>query len=98
MTQSVEIGRNGLIQELLIVIGSVTVHSVWRRYIDDMFTIWPHGEECFKNFLQQINSMHPTIKFTAEWSYRSVSFLDVKTTLNEDGQITTNQYTKPTNT
>ena len=72
--------------------------SVWWRFIDDVFAIWQHGEECLKTFLQQINSMHPTIKFTAEWSYRSVSFLDVNVTLNEDGRITTDLYTKPTDT
>ena len=41
--------------------------------------------------------MHPTINFTTEWSYRSVSFLDVKIALNKDGQLTMDLYTKPTN-
>ena len=63
-----------------------------------MFTIWPHGEECFESFIEQINSMHSTIKFTTEWSYRSVSFLDVKITLNEEGRLITDLYTKPTDT
>ena len=42
--------------------------------------------------------MHPTINFTAEWSYRSVLFLDVKIILNEEGHLTTDQYTKPKDT
>ena len=42
--------------------------------------------------------MHPTIKFTSEWSYRSVSFLDVKINLNEEGRIVTDLFTKPTDT
>ena len=70
--------------------------SVWWRYIDDVFVIWPHGEECFEQFVDLINSMHPTIKFTAEWSKTSISFLDVRVTLHDGGRITTDLYTKPT--
>ena len=68
------------------------------RYIDDVFTIWPNNEECFKTFIEQINSVHPTIKFTNEWSYRSVSVLDVQITLNEKGRLITDLYTKPADT
>ena len=71
---------------------------IWWRYIDDVFTIWPHGEECFESFVEQINSMHSTINFTTEWSYKSVSFLEVKITLNEEGRLITDLYTKPTDT
>ena len=35
------------------------------RYTDDVFTIWLHGEECFKQLLEQINKVHSSIKFTA---------------------------------
>ena len=52
-----------LLQQTSIVL------AVWWRYMDDIFTIWPYGEEKFKIFVQQINSMHSTIKFTAKWSY-----------------------------
>ena len=26
------------------------------RYVDDVFTFWPHGEGCFKQFVEHINS------------------------------------------
>ena len=42
--------------------------SVWWRYIDDIFFIWEHGEESLQEFINEINSFHPTIKFTADWS------------------------------
>ena len=51
---------------------------VWWRYIDDIFYIWQHGEENRKTFLDHLNSCHPTIKFTANYSYESLEFLDVK--------------------
>ena len=41
---------------------------VWWRYIDNIFMIWQHGEEALKEFLKILNSCHPTIKFTAEYS------------------------------
>ena len=52
--------------------------TIWWRYIDDVFTIWPHGEGCLDQFLEHLNNMHPFFKFIAEWSYKSVSFPDVK--------------------
>ena len=40
--------------------------------------------------------MHPSIKFTAKWSYGYVSFLNVNGMLDAEGQLTTDLYTKPT--
>ena len=37
-------------------------------YIDDVFAIWDKGQDELENFLQQINTFHNTIKFTAEGS------------------------------
>ena len=70
---------------------------IWWRYIDDIFLIWEHGEESLKLFLGKINSIHPTIKFTADWSYSSVNFLDVKVIM-KDEEIITDLYVKPTDT
>ena len=46
---------------------------------------------------KKINNIHPTIKFTADWSYSSVNFLDVKVIM-KDGKIITDLYVKPTDT
>ena len=52
---------------------------VWWHYIDNIFVLWPHRrEEHLRQFIKKINPFHPTIKFTAEWSDKSVTFLDVK--------------------
>ena len=50
---------------------------IWWRYIDDIFFIWEHGEESLEKFLNKLNSFHPTIKFTAEYSKETINFLDV---------------------
>ena len=39
---------------------------IWWRYMDDISLIWEHGEEPLKLFLEKINSIHPTLKFTAD--------------------------------
>ena len=73
--------------------------STWLRYIDDIFAtcIWPHGEEHLRHFIEVLNSYHRTIKFMAEWSSESVTFLDTRVIL--DGKkLITDLYTKPTNT
>ena len=62
---------------------------LWWRYIDDIFFIWEHGEEKLRNFVNNLN------KFTAEWSQKSINFLDVTVSLI-DGQIETDLYIKPT--
>ena len=71
--------------------------SVWWRYIDDIFFIWEHGEESLKEFINEINSFHPTIIFTADWSKEKVNFLDVEVTL-KNGALSTDLSVKPTDT
>ena len=45
---------------------------IWWRYIDDIFFIWEHGEESLEKFLHKLNSFHPTIKFTAEYTKETI--------------------------
>ena len=51
--------------------------SVWIRYIDDIFLIWPHSQNLFLTFFNQLNNFHPTIKYTYELSHQSVHYLDI---------------------
>ena len=39
---------------------------VWKRYIDDVFSLWNTNIEDINGFIEQANRHHPTIKFTAE--------------------------------
>ena len=65
------------------------------RYIDDIFFIWPHGEEEFLAFYKRANELHDSISFTMERSYEEIPFLDVLVKL-KDSTISTSLYTKPT--
>ncbi|XP_078374399.1 uncharacterized protein LOC144657936 [Oculina patagonica] len=71
---------------------------VWWRFIDDVFMIWTHGEELLKNFISYLNSIHPSIKFTHEYSissHQALPFLDVQVHLSNN-HIQTDLHTKPT--
>ena len=42
---------------------------VWKRYIDDIFSIWNIRKHQVTQFIELANKHHQTIKFTAEISY-----------------------------
>ena len=48
----------------------------WKRYIDDVFSLWNMNKAEIKSFIELANSYHPTIKFTADISDKEISFLD----------------------
>ena len=70
---------------------------VWWRYIDDIFLIWQHGEESLLKFIEYLNSLHPSIKFTYKYSRDSIEFLDVLVSRDGVG-ISTDLYVKDTDT
>ena len=39
---------------------------LWRQYIDDIFLIWTGSNSQLEKFMENINHVHPTIKFTHE--------------------------------
>ena len=45
---------------------SVLKPLVWKRFIDDIFSIWNINKDQVTQFIEQANSHHPTITFTAE--------------------------------
>ena len=48
----------------------------WKRYIDDVFSLWDTNREEIDQFILEANRHHPTIKFTAEISEEKTNFLD----------------------
>ena len=50
-----------------------TTPIVWKRYIDDVFCIWPGQPQDFENFVAYLNTKHHSIKFTYECSASSIS-------------------------
>ena len=56
---------------------------VWKRYIDDIFSIWNVHKHQVTLFIEQANKHHQTIKFTDEISYTEITFLDTNVSKGE---------------
>ena len=67
--------------------------TFFKRSIDDIFLIWPHGEEELQKFLEMINNHHKMIKFTEEHSIKEIAFLDTLV-YKENGKLLTKVYHK----
>ena len=48
----------------------------WKRYIDDIFSLWRNEKKEIDEFIALANRHHPSIKLTAEISDKKVNFLD----------------------
>jgi hypothetical protein len=69
----------------------------YKRFIDDILLLWKGTEEKFLEFMEKINSLHPTIKFThnLEPNNKSTTFLDTTITI-KNGKISTDLYRQET--
>ena len=79
--------------------------EILMRYIDDGFITWPKRLN-LQHFIDALNSLHPSIKFTIERGEEGIinglrvqilNFLDVLLILHLSGKIETDIYYKPTN-
>ena len=83
--------------ETTILSRTIIKPTVWKRYIDDIFSLWDISKPDIEAFIEQANLHHPTIKFTAEISDTETVFciqrhkiqilLDVKTHLKKNGNL-----------
>jgi hypothetical protein len=66
------------------------------RFLDDLFSVWPHDRSSLESFLHDMNEFHPDIKITYNISQQSVNFLDMTIRKERDGSLATTIYRKPT--
>ena len=50
---------------------------VWKRFIDDVLSLWNISRDEVNAFIEQADRLHPTIKFTTEISETEITFLDM---------------------
>ena len=68
---------------------------LWLHFIDDIFCLWPHGEACFHEFTDYLNSRHPpTHKIYTLLLHTNVEFLDTKVYI-EDNTLKASLFIKP---
>ena len=63
--------------ETTLIQQSETKQKEWRRYIDDISSLWDSDKKDLDHFIEQGNKFHPSIKFTAEISENEVTFFDI---------------------
>ncbi|CAJ0934784.1 unnamed protein product [Ranitomeya imitator] len=72
-------------------------HAVmWKRYIDDIFCIWDGPEETLKTFFLFLKTSWPGLDFTITYNQKEVNFLDTLVCKNDQGELSTDLFTKPT--
>ena len=64
--------------------------------MDDIFILWKGTLDDLKIVVDQLNTLHPTIKFDVKYSLTSIEFLDTRIYKSTDGKLQTTLYTKPT--
>ena len=70
---------------------------IWKRYVDDTFTLVKKGD--VDELLVHLNSIRPSIKLTTELEEGgSIPFLDTRVTRKVDGKLDVTVYCKPTHT
>ena len=74
----------------------------WKRFIDDVISVWDTSRNKIEEFLLKANNFHPTIKFTAEISETETTFLDTivykGVRFNKDSILDVRTHFKPTET
>ena len=72
---------------------------IYKRYIDDIFLIWTHGQDSFKLFFDHFNQFHPNITFTCHTSNTSVDYLDLTIFIDptKPTKLLYKPFHKPTN-
>ena len=70
--------------------------KLWLRYIDDVFMIWQHGLAELLKFVDFLNSINDTIRFTCESDPQQIPYLDVRVIRGTDNKMETTLYIKPT--
>ncbi|XP_070533837.1 uncharacterized protein [Ptychodera flava] len=66
-----------------------------KRFVDDLIELWYRSRETIEQFIQIVNTVHPSIKFDVEFSKEERAFLDVRVIRHGD-RLETNLYIKPT--
>ena len=69
---------------------------LYYRFIDDIFIIWTRTEEELNRMINELNSLHPTIKFDTQYSKEKINFLDTTIAITKESTLKTTIYSKPT--
>jgi hypothetical protein len=60
--------------------------------VDDIFVIWPHGQEKLTEFLNHLSGLHNKIQFTMEKEEGHLPFPDIDIYRRMDGSLAHKVY------
>ena len=84
--------------ETQILDKSANKRLVWKRYIDDIISLWQNNRGTVDQFIEQANKHHPTIKFTAEISCTVDTVIYKGKRFNKGSILDMRTHFKPTQT
>lgn len=74
---------------------SFTSHvTFWGRYIDDILILWDGDRSLFLDFVAALNDNNIGMHFTSEIHKKSINFLDLTITIQDDGSVHTKVFCK----
>lgn len=73
--------------------------TYFKRYVDDISIVWPHGKEKFIEFFNFLNNLHMNIRFTMEMeAWGQLPFLDSLVYHRDNCSLGQRVYKTPTHT
>ena len=84
----------GMFEERYIYPLIEKISIFYLRFIDDIFLIWTGTTDQLMKFKQQINEVHPSIKFDFNFSNKEINFLDTVVYKTQSGKLETKLYRK----
>ena len=82
--------------EILDLLQHLIIH--YKRYIDDIFFIFFGTTQELLHQFSTINELHPTIKYSIEYSHTHINFLDTTIHIGQNRKLYSTLYKKPTDT
>lgn len=78
------------------------VPSLYLRFLDDIFGIWPHSKDEFYEFIATLNNHHASVSVKFNLQQEKVEFLDTEVYVQREvegqGKLGTRVFFKPTDT
>ena len=84
----------GMFEERYIYLLIKKISNFYLRFIDNIFLIWTGTTDQLMTFKQQINEVHPSIKFDFDFSNKEINFLDTVLYKTQSGKLETKLYRK----
>ena len=84
----------GMFEERYICPLIEKISNFYLRFIDDICLTWTGTTDQLMKFKQQINEVHPSIKFDFNFSNKEINFLDTVVYKTQSGKLETKLYRK----